>query len=237
MLVMRQLCKGLSMNSPELVIPHFPHWTIADQEHAPEKGKLIIRVKHLNERDRRRLLMHFLDLEENDRLLRFRKVTSDELITRYVQKLNLVRDTVFGVYDDALQLVGVGHLGFTPCEALQIAIDADKKVRIAEFGLSVSASARGRGIGSRLFERVALHCRNADIDTLYMHCLASNQAIMHIAKKAGMEIQHDHSEANAYLKISPANPASVVQEATDEQIAILDYNLKLSTCAMAKSMA
>jgi hypothetical protein len=62
--------------------------------------------------------------------------------------------------------------------------------------------------------------------TLYMHCLSSNKTMMHIAKKAGMEIHRDYGEADAYLKLLPANPASVLQEALDEQFATLDYTLK-----------
>jgi hypothetical protein len=40
-------------------------------------SKPSLRVKELSERDRRRLLMHFLELEENDRLLRFGNVLTD----------------------------------------------------------------------------------------------------------------------------------------------------------------
>jgi RimJ/RimL family protein N-acetyltransferase len=192
------------------------------------------RVKEVPERDRRRLLMHFLALGERDRHLRFGSVLPDELITRYVQHLDFTRDTVFGVYDADLHLVGVGHLAFAPREAVRAVSEATVKERVAEFGVSVSESARGIGIGTKLFERAAMHCRNADVDTLYVHCLASNQAMMHIAKKAGMEIHRDHGEADAYLKLSPANPASVLQEAMEEQVASLDYSLKANTRAAVK---
>jgi hypothetical protein len=72
-----------------------------------DAAKPTIRVKELSERDRRRLLMHFLALDNSDRLLRFGTVLPDELITRYVQHLDFSRDTVFGVYDDNLRLTGV----------------------------------------------------------------------------------------------------------------------------------
>jgi GNAT superfamily N-acetyltransferase len=178
--------------------------------------------------------MHFLALDESDRLLRFGSILPDELITRYVQHLDFARDTVLGVYDARLRLVGVGHLAFAPREARPLVAGATIKERIAEFGVSVSESARGMGVGTRLFERAAMHCRNADVDTLYMHCLASNQTMMHIAKKAGMEIHRDHGEADAYLKLLPANPASVLQEAVQEQVASLDYTLKANTRAALK---
>lgn len=198
---------------------------------AAERGALraAVRIKELSERDRRRLLMHFLALDGSDRLLRFGTILPDELITRYVQMLDFARDTVFGVYDDNLELVGVGHLAFAPREALPVLSEATRKARIAEFGVSVSEQARGIGVGSRLFERAAIHCRNNDVDTLTMQCLISNQVMMHIARKAGMEIHCEYGEANAFLKLGPGNPGSVLQEAMEEQVATFDYTLKANT--------
>jgi RimJ/RimL family protein N-acetyltransferase len=196
--------------------------------------KPAIRVKELSERDRRRLLMHFLALNDNDRLLRFGSILPDELITRYIQRLDFNRDSIFGVYDDNLALIAVGHLAFAPREALPAVSGATLKSRVAEFGVSVSASARGRGIGTKLFERAAIHCRNEDVDTLYMHCLGSNQTMIHIAKKAGMEIHRAYGEADAYLKLAPANPRSVLREAMEEQVAQFDYTVKANTKAAFK---
>lgn len=196
--------------------------------------KPTVRVKELSERDRRRLLMHFLAFDDNDRLLRFGAVLPDELITRYVQRLDFSRDAVFGVYDDNLILIGVGHLAFVPKEAMPAISGATLKARVGEFGVSVSAQVRGRGVGSRLFERAAIHCRNEDVDTLYMHCLAINQTMMHIARKAGMEIHRDYGEADAYLKLAPANPGSMLREAFEEQFASFDYSFKAKARAAAK---
>jgi RimJ/RimL family protein N-acetyltransferase len=205
----------------------------------PEEGpeQFPVRVKALAERDRRRLLMHFLGLNESDRLLRFGTVLPDELVTRYVQMLNFGRDTVFGVYDNRFRLMGVGHLAFAPREALPMVRDATTKERVAEFGVSVSSEARGMGIGTKLFQRAAIHCRNADVDTLYMHCLSSNRTMMHIAKKAGMDIERSYGEADAYLKLAPASPATVMQEAVEEQVAMLDYTIKANTRAATKWLA
>ena len=183
----------------------------------------MVLVKELRERDRRRMLKHFLDLEDSDRLLRFGTVLPDEQVTNYVNRIDFARDMVFGVYNRFFKLVAVGHLAFAPRDEKS---SATEKERVAEFGVSVSKTARGLGIGSKLFERAAMSCRNNDVDTLYMHCLSSNKTMMHIAKKAGMEIHRDYGEADAYLKLRPANPASVLQEALDEQFAVLDYTYK-----------
>jgi RimJ/RimL family protein N-acetyltransferase len=220
------------MKSTELSATPFSNlrtMSINQQQGTDRPADRPVRVKALSERDRRRLLMHFLALDASDRLLRFGTVLPDELITRYVQRLDFNRDSVFGVYDDSLALVAVGHLAFAPREALPAVANATLKARVAEFGLSVSASARGVGMGTRLFERAAIHCRNEDVDTLYMHCLASNQTMIHIARKAGMEIHRAYGEADAYLTLPPANPRSVLQEAVEEQVAHLDYTMKANT--------
>jgi RimJ/RimL family protein N-acetyltransferase len=223
----------VAVNSNEF-LPGLQGEASLTEDNREQVARPTIRVKEVPERDRRRLLMHFLELNDSDRLLRFGTVLPDELITRYVQHLDFSRDTVLGVYDARLRLVGVGHLAFAPREARPVIASATVKERIAEFGVSVSESARGAGIGTKLFERGAMHCRNADVDTLYMHCLASNQTMMHIAKKAGMAIHRDHGEADAYLKLEPASPSSVLKEAVQEQVASLDYTLKANTRAALK---
>lgn len=195
------------------------------------KSRPTVLVKELSERDRRRMVKHFLALEKNDRLLRFGSMLPDEQLAKYVNGIDFARDMVFGVYNRVFKLVAVGHLAFAPKEVKNAVTE---KERVAEFGVSVSKAARGMGVGSKLFERAAIHCRNNDVDTLYMHCLSSNQTMMHIAKKAGMEIQRDYGEADAYLKLLPPNPASMLQEAVQEQFATIDYALKANTRAAAK---
>lgn len=209
---------------------NFPENSLSDTE----KRQAAVRIKELNERDRRALLEHFLALNDDERLLRFGSVLPDELVTRYIQKINFARDAVFGVYNDNLELVGVGHLAFIPSGALPGMERKTARERIAEFGVSVLAPYRGQGIGTRLFERAAVHCRNNDVDTLYVHCLASNAPMMHIAKKAGMQIHREQGEADAYLTLPPADPSSVMREAFDEQVATLDYSWKAHTRTLAK---
>lgn len=191
-----------------------------------------IPVKELRERDRRRMLKHFIALERHDRLLRFGAPVNDEQVARYVGSIDFDRDLVFGVYNRVFKLVAVGHLAFSERDADKH--KATEKDQVAEFGVSVSKSARGLGVGSKLFERANIACRNNDVDTLYMHCLSSNATMMHIAKKAGMEIQRDYGEADAYLKLGPADPASVLQEAVEEQLASIDYALKANTRIASK---
>jgi RimJ/RimL family protein N-acetyltransferase len=195
------------------------------------KGRQPVLVKALSERDRRRVLRHFMALDRSDRLLRFGSMLGDEQVAAYVAKLDFTNDIVFGVFNRVFQLAGVGHLSFTSKEAHPDSINYTDKEKVAEFGVSVSKSARGEGIGTRLFERAAIHCRNSDVDTLYMQCLSSNRTMMHIAKKAGMEIHREYGEADAHLHLPPPSPSSVLAEALEEQMAKIDYTVKANARA------
>jgi RimJ/RimL family protein N-acetyltransferase len=196
-----------------------------------KNGRQPVLVKALSERDRRRVLRHFMALDTNDRLLRFGSMLPDERVAEYVGKLHFTDDIVFGVYNRVFQLVGVGHLAFASKEAHPDSIYYTDKEKVAEFGVSVSKSARGQGVGTRLFERAAIHCRNSDVDTLYMQCLSSNRTMMHIAKKAGMRIHREYGEADAHLQLPPPSVSSVLAEALEEQMAKIDYTVKANARA------
>lgn len=180
-------------------------------------GRPPVLVRELSSSDRERLMAHFLALDEDDRLLRFGQIVPDRVIENYVSNIDFVRDTVFGVFDEHLVLVGVGHLAYLPAEG-------DK--RTAEYGVSVLESARGRGVGSRLFERAAMRSRNTHVSMLYMHCLSRNSTMMHIAKKSGMKIEYAYGEADAYLSLPPADQRSIMTEMLQEQAAVFDYAVK-----------
>ncbi|MEJ2768635.1 GNAT family N-acetyltransferase [Mycetohabitans sp. B46] len=188
--------------------------TVHDPRSAPLKAAL---VRELSSCDRVQLHAHFLSLNDDDRLLRFGQKVPDHVVKHYVDGIDFSRDTVFGVFDDNLELVGVGHLAYLPG-------DGDK--RTAEFGVSVLKRARGRGIGTQLFERAAMRGRNTRVTTLYMHCLSRNSTMMHIAKKAGMKIEYAYGEADAYLTLPPADPSSIMAELLQEQAAMFDYAMK-----------
>ncbi|GLU34135.1 GNAT family protein [Trinickia caryophylli] len=174
-------------------------------------------ARELTARDRCKLLDHFLALGEDDRFLRFGQAVPDHVIENYVRTIDFDRDTVFGVFDEALELVGVGHLAYLP--------DNGGK-RTAEFGVSVLERSRGKGIGTKLFERASMHSRNTHVTQLYMYCLSRNTTMMHIAKKAGMRIEYAYGSADAYLSLPPADQASILTEMLLEQAAVFDYAIK-----------
>jgi GNAT superfamily N-acetyltransferase len=172
----------------------------------------VIHVQRLTEASRPQLERHFLSLEPEDVRLRFGVVIAPEAIVAYVSRIDFDVDAVLGVYDEALAIVGVAHVAFTG--------------DLAELGVSVLPGHRGRGIGSALLARAADHVRNRFVTRLFMHCLAENATMLHIARKLGMAIVVDTGEADAFLKLPPADPASVAGEFVDQRLALFDYALK-----------
>ena len=175
-------------------------------------------VRELHAGHRKEILQHLLQLNAEDRRLRFGTQTPDEVIQRYVERLDFNKDTIFGVFDLNLRLIGMAHLAYLP--------KIEGQVRAAEFGVSVLPVGRSLGVGTALLQRSAVHSRNTCIKNLQVHCLSSNKAMMHLAQKAGMSIEYAHGDADAYLKLLPANPSTIAQEAANEQWADMDYALK-----------
>jgi RimJ/RimL family protein N-acetyltransferase len=189
--------------------------------HLPSKpyaAGLTVPVRELHAGHRAEILRHLLRLNEEDRRLRFGTQTPDEVIHHYVEGLDFNRDTVFGSFDSQLNLIGMAHLAYLPKIKAQ--------PRAAEFGVSVLPNGRGQGIGTALLARASVHSRNTHIETLFVHCLANNRAMMHLAQKAGMRVEYAYGDADAYLKLPPANPGTIVEEAANEQWADFDYALK-----------
>ena len=180
-----------------------------------------IHVQRLGESARPRLLEHFLGLGAEDVRLRFGAHLGAEGISpAKVERIDFDRDAAFGVYDDDLGLVAAAHVAF--------GTDG------AELGVSVLPEYRSRGIGSALFARAVEHARNRFVTRMYVHCLAENAAMMHIARKSGMTICVDTGEAEAFLKLEPADQASLSGELMGQRLALFDYALKTQAVAMKR---
>jgi RimJ/RimL family protein N-acetyltransferase len=184
----------------------------------PYSARQAVPVRELHARHADQILQHFLQLNDEDRRLRFGTQTPDEVIARYVRGLDFNKDAIFGIFDLNLKLIGMAHLAYLP--------ELKGQARAAEFGVSVLLKGRSQGFGTALLQRSAVHSRNTRIETLYVHCLTSNKAMMHLAQKAGMSIEYAHGDADAYLRLPPASPATIVEEAANEQWADMDYALK-----------
>jgi GNAT superfamily N-acetyltransferase len=156
-------------------------------------------------------------MSAHDRYLRFGYAVQDEQIQSYVDELRFDRDEIFGIFDRKLTLLAVAHLAYGQ--------GADRN-KCAEFGVSVLDRARGRGYGKRLFDRAAMHAGNQGVQTLFIHALSENGAMLNIARAAGARVKREGAESEAYLQLPQASISSRLTEAIEQQIADVDYRFK-----------
>jgi GNAT superfamily N-acetyltransferase len=175
-------------------------------------------IRSLGPSHRQRIARHLLSLEPSDRYLRFGYAAADAQIQRYVDGLDFERDEIFGIYNRNLELIAMAHLAR--------AEDPQHK-SCAEFGVSVLKKGRGRGYGSRLFERAGMHARNEGVDMLFIHALSENTAMLRIATRAGATVVRDGSETEAFLKLPAATFDSRLTEMVEERLAEVDYSFKV----------
>jgi RimJ/RimL family protein N-acetyltransferase len=190
---------------------------MAEAKKSPSSPR-VVPIRSLGAGHRRRIAQHLLALEPHDRYLRFGYAANDEQIRRYVDHLDFDRDDIFGIFNRRLELIAMAHLAFIPSDP--------GTPPGAEFGVSVLQKARGRGYGSRLFDRAVVHARNEGIELMFIHALSENTAMIKIARNAGARIEREGSETEAYLRLPPATLDSRVSEIVDEQVAQADYRIK-----------
>jgi GNAT superfamily N-acetyltransferase len=176
-------------------------------------------IRSLGPRHRERITAHLLALDVSDRFLRFGYPATDAQISKYVDMLDFEQDEVFGIFSRRLELIAMAHLAHaaaTPAGATA-----------SEFGVSVLPHARARGFGRRLFEHAMLHARNRGVETLFIHALSQNTAMLAIARNAGATVVREGSESEARLRLPPDTLASHVDELVGERAAEIDYRLKV----------
>jgi GNAT superfamily N-acetyltransferase len=138
------------------------------------------------------LVTHFLALPDGDRRQRFARVMDDAAVIDYVGRIDFERDAVFAMIDPVLDIAGALHLAFVDGTA-------------AEAGLSVLPAARGRGFGTALLQRAYSHARERGVNTLHLHCLADNEPMRRLARRAGMQLSSTQGETSAWLRFPSAN--------------------------------
>lgn len=177
-----------------------------------------IPIRSLSVRHKPRILAHLIALAEEDRYLRFGFPATDAQIERYVDSLDFTFDQVFGIFNRRLVLVALAHLAFPR--------PGQPRSAGAEFGGSVASHLRGQGYGKRLFEQAMLHARNRGIDTLYIHALSENTAMLRIARRAGAKVERFGSESDAHLRLPPDTLASRMEQLVDASAGEIDYRIK-----------
>jgi hypothetical protein len=172
----------------------------------------------LNRQDRDALLSHFLTLDAEDRRLRFGNSIGDGVVQEYIERLDFVRDGFFAVRHGDDRIVAAVHVAIGE--------------KYAELGLSVSPGFRARGCGGALFARAVDFLRNRDVGAVFVHCLAENQAMRHLALRHGMKLTSQGTESDGYLTLPGATTESRFREWLHDQqaaaVEILRRNTRLA---------
>ena len=187
----------------------------------PAAGPL---VAQLGSHHRDRVLQHLRALPPHDLWLRFGYAVTDEALRLYVRKLHFNRDALFGIFDEAAELLALGHLGF----------DKRASSKTAEFGVSVLPHARRRGFGMQLLQRAAVHARNRGATRLIMNYVPENDALKQMAERAGMHLVPDTEEPRAYLSLEPPTAVSLMDETFTEMLAAIDLGFRVANADAAQ---
>lgn len=140
---------------------------------------------------------HLKRLSAEDRRLRFAHAgMSDELIDNYVAAI-AVGDLIVAALDED-ELVGAAH----------VALNGE----MAEVGVSVDEAYRTDGIGSKLLHQAASFARNRNAGKLYTLCLSDNRSMVALARRTGMNVHFEGSEAEAFLELPPPDPVTLGEE-------------------------
>lgn len=192
-------------------------FTGVSQEQLRKTEGVLIPIAPLSPEHLPQITAHLLALSEHDRYLRFGYTATDAHIQRYVQTLNFERDEIYGIFNTDLDIIAMAHLALMKDPGRELS---------SEFGVSVSAHARGRGYGARLFERAVIHARNEKVYQMYIHALSENAPMIRIARKGGAKIERDGSETEAFLRLPKRDLDSRVTEFVADQYAKTNYNIK-----------
>ena len=187
---------------------------------AARPGRAWVPIRSLGPRHRERIVAHLVSLDERSRYLRFGYAANDAQIRRYVDTLDFEHDEVFGIFNRRLELIALAHLAHRDADT------ARGRAAASEFGVSVLPKARRRGFGRRLFEHAMLHARNRHVETMFIHALSENTAMLKLARNAGATIEREGSESEAWLKLPPDTIASHLDELLGDRAAEFDYRLK-----------
>jgi RimJ/RimL family protein N-acetyltransferase len=166
-------------------------------------------VSRLTIRDRAALARHFVALGPEDRRLRFGSSLSDSAVRAFVRQLDFNRDEFHAVLNAEMRILGVVHIARGP--------------GTAELGLSVLESMRGQGIGNAIFAHAVQRLRVIGEREVFVRYLAENQAMMHLARRHGMQIVMDGSDSEGRLMLPRATSETVLNEWwQSQQAAVVD---------------
>jgi len=138
--------------------------------------------------------------DTDSRQLYFGMGISDEGIDGLVEKfIKNWHDHYFLVAEDRGIWVGTIHI-------------AVQNVDEVEFGVMVTTGRRKQGIADVMLREAILWARNRGFHSLYMHCLAYNNAIKHLCSKHGLRVKTECGESDVKVPLPAPTPLTFGEE-------------------------
>jgi GNAT superfamily N-acetyltransferase/predicted alpha/beta hydrolase family esterase len=155
----------------------------------------------LRDADLPALADHLLRLSPEDRYLRFQGKVNEAAIRAYVQRINLHRDAVRGVY--------IGTMLVAVC---QVGVYLEGGDAVGEVGMSVDTEFRGTGLGRRLIDAARKVAAERGVRRLDFVFLRTNVAMLRLARAMGAEVSFEDGEWTARLDLAEARAMPHVTE-------------------------
>jgi len=177
---------------------------------------IVVRPLTVFERDSVR--QFYLALSKDDRRLRFCAMASDTIVAQYVDRIEFTRATVLGAFDERAHLIGLAEL-------IHAANEGD-------MAFAVRADRRGMKIGTRLIERLLVHARMRGIRIVVVMFLCENTPMRRLAARAGMRVEADGPECNAYRELAAPTAQELTQWSVEDGISHSQYfsTLMIARC-------
>lgn len=181
-------------------------------------------VRKLSILDKQRIINNLINLQGDDRRLRFGTMCTDDYIKDYVTKS----------FEQESKWFGVDHIDGHLVATCHVAIYNGQ----AELGCCVDEGYRGEGLAQQMFDRAVTWLRTKGITDVCMHCLSENGAMKHIARKNDMAVVTEYGETEANVHLEPSTPVAHIADAYADRIALYDMvyknNVKMMRSFMPK---
>lgn len=153
---------------------------------------------------------HLKALDLASKHLRFGYAITDEMIDKICDRFEADPDNniLFCVENKELEFVAIGH----------IAVQGEM-----ELAFSVLPAYQGQGLGNQLFKRVIQWCRTHKKLRGCMVCLSTNSVIKHLCIKHGIRLSSADGETLADIELDHPDITTYLTEATDSNLAVMDY--------------
>ena len=136
---------------------------------------------------------HLKRLTGEDRTMRFWSPVGDKSIDQHIKEL------------PEMAVVLVIAEGNTVIGAIEVIPGVGRGGRIdAEFGISVEATHRRKGLAHVLLEAASDWAMKSQAVALFCICLSRNKPMIELARSHGMNVDFDGREAQAHLVFPPA---------------------------------